>query len=547
MSQPVTLDYAHNASPIDRKDFYLNSQFHLFEDTKDIRAFKIKSHSVSLFVYCISTDFGCDSRSSFGLLSWSPLPPIAPFRFMHSSSNSPFVASFQSFTLDNPTFSPIQEAEAQTTEAASYWATNLPNIDPFLHSCDRSPYERAFQRLELDYSQLTMIQRYYELLLSSILSSTKLEFLHHKVLNEFSPLLLVPLVPSHKTSATSISAQSDTPVFAVDWAEIQRVISFDGAAVDLHALYNSQEQSSEVQSLLSSHLLIHKGLKRRMTFNQIDVYSDLSDLYIYHHNECLGSYMTWLQYRWHTSDEEKEKFYEAVKLSYNLKTANNISYNTDKTTSIVITSAAPSIDRVTNIQLPKRFSRYQEVDPASPIIPRDELQYIAVPADLSALQHVGATASGSSVQSGLRALQVSSKSDVKRHICYLTDLELHPIRLQTVVDLLYLPHLLWHIYRAMTVSTARTLHFPNLELKHSMLLESALTTASCVMSYDYERLELLGDSLLKYLATVFVVSKYPGSKEGMSVIYTLLTSTALSSAAYNYVMLQCRPADVDAK
>ncbi|KAJ7228751.1 hypothetical protein GGX14DRAFT_346266 [Mycena pura] len=46
------------------------------------------------------------------------------------------------------------------------------------------------------------------------------------------------------------------------------------------------------------------------------------------------------------------------------------------------------------------------------------------------------------------------------------------------------------------------------------LLDMAITTPSTRMEYDYERLELLGDAFLKYLASIYVFVNEPSGKEG---------------------------------
>ncbi|KAJ7667934.1 hypothetical protein DFH06DRAFT_1183971 [Mycena polygramma] len=46
------------------------------------------------------------------------------------------------------------------------------------------------------------------------------------------------------------------------------------------------------------------------------------------------------------------------------------------------------------------------------------------------------------------------------------------------------------------------------------LLDMAVTAPSTRMEYDYERLELLGDSFLKYLASIYVFVNEPSNKEG---------------------------------
>ncbi|KAJ7744529.1 hypothetical protein DFH07DRAFT_925095 [Mycena maculata] len=46
------------------------------------------------------------------------------------------------------------------------------------------------------------------------------------------------------------------------------------------------------------------------------------------------------------------------------------------------------------------------------------------------------------------------------------------------------------------------------------LLDMAITAPSTRMEYDYERLELLGDSFLKYLASIYVFVNEPSNKEG---------------------------------
>ncbi|KAJ7129775.1 hypothetical protein C8R44DRAFT_850822 [Mycena epipterygia] len=47
------------------------------------------------------------------------------------------------------------------------------------------------------------------------------------------------------------------------------------------------------------------------------------------------------------------------------------------------------------------------------------------------------------------------------------------------------------------------------------LLDMAITAASTRMEYNYERLELLGDSFLKYLSTIYVFVNEPSNKEGV--------------------------------
>ncbi|KAJ7507711.1 hypothetical protein B0H11DRAFT_1968259 [Mycena galericulata] len=47
-----------------------------------------------------------------------------------------------------------------------------------------------------------------------------------------------------------------------------------------------------------------------------------------------------------------------------------------------------------------------------------------------------------------------------------------------------------------------------------VLLDMAITAPSTRMEYDYERLELLGDSFLKYLASIYVFVNEPSNKEG---------------------------------
>ncbi|KAJ7937137.1 ribonuclease III [Mycena leptocephala] len=46
------------------------------------------------------------------------------------------------------------------------------------------------------------------------------------------------------------------------------------------------------------------------------------------------------------------------------------------------------------------------------------------------------------------------------------------------------------------------------------LLDMAITTPSTRMEYDYERLEFLGDSFLKYLSSIYVFVNEPSNKEG---------------------------------
>ncbi|THV08645.1 ribonuclease III [Dendrothele bispora CBS 962.96] len=65
------------------------------------------------------------------------------------------------------------------------------------------------------------------------------------------------------------------------------------------------------------------------------------------------------------------------------------------------------------------------------------------------------------------------------------------------------------------------------------LLHMALTTPSAGIEYDYERLELLGDTFLKFLATLYVFVKIPNENEGAMHLerQKIISNKALLEAA----------------
>ncbi|KAK9137586.1 hypothetical protein Sjap_008180 [Stephania japonica] len=56
-------------------------------------------------------------------------------------------------------------------------------------------------------------------------------------------------------------------------------------------------------------------------------------------------------------------------------------------------------------------------------------------------------------------------------------------------------------------------HAVNSQISSSLILE-ALTTLRCCESFSLERMELLGDSILKYAVSCYLFLKYPGKPEG---------------------------------
>ncbi|KAK2965570.1 hypothetical protein RJ640_018736 [Escallonia rubra] len=90
------------------------------------------------------------------------------------------------------------------------------------------------------------------------------------------------------------------------------------------------------------------------------------------------------------------------------------------------------------------------------------------------------------------------------------------VRIDVLKSVYLLPSLMNRLESLMLASQLReeiTRHSGNLNISSSLILE-ALTTLRCNESFSMERLELLGDSVLKYAVSCHLFLKYPEKNEG---------------------------------
>ncbi|KAJ0848787.1 putative ribonuclease III [Helianthus annuus] len=106
-------------------------------------------------------------------------------------------------------------------------------------------------------------------------------------------------------------------------------------------------------------------------------------------------------------------------------------------------------------------------------------------------------------------------------------------RLDVVKSLYLLPSLMHRLEALMLASQLReeiTGHMTNIHVSSSLILE-AITTLRCNESFSMERLELLGDSVLKYTVSCDLYLRYPNKHEGQ--LSSARSSQVSNSALYN--------------
>lgn len=111
-------------------------------------------------------------------------------------------------------------------------------------------------------------------------------------------------------------------------------------------------------------------------------------------------------------------------------------------------------------------------------------------------------------------LQLATLSDLYGYLDRsLSAAKVHPIKLKMIRGLSPSMLLFAHIEESSIVIDCKNYLIPS--FSDMKLLRTALTAPSCERQYSYERLETIGDSLLKVLATIYLLSKYPNYNEGL--------------------------------
>jgi dsRNA-specific ribonuclease len=120
----------------------------------------------------------------------------------------------------------------------------------------------------------------------------------------------------------------------------------------------------------------------------------------------------------------------------------------------------------------------------------------------------------------------------------LSAAKVHPVKLKSICGLSPSILLLAHIEHSSIVLDCKRLLIPT--FSDMKLLRLALTTPSCERQFSYERLETIGDSLLKLLSTMYLLLKYPRYSEGRLTIKkaNLINNTFLQKRATRSKLLQ---------
>jgi dsRNA-specific ribonuclease len=486
---------------INDKNYYKNMQDQVWSYSCNERNWKSLeiSKTITMYFYPIHTKFNGSTTTRFAILSWHYLPHCFPLELANKMRD----------------ITQIQ----------------------ILSGKDSVPSSMTFS-----YSDLETLQKYFQVLFSAILPSTQYEFMLNTKMNELSPLLAVPLQQQKIDYADGTNLMD----YEIDWNEIWRVVNFpyqycaskatvttspsfvplelkphDTNQIDLHNMLNTTGYDF-VQKLLSNHLLVHRQYLRKMTFKNIQNIADLKKLKVFQKDTYLGTYYEWLQCRWKPEMFSSESAQELV------KTEKQIHLNIDNTVTLVITGKAPSINSLKELKVykkhkipmveesvksPLEFSQlcntlnfYEERKTAKPSAMLDGMQ--------SLYSIKSCDDSESLPNESFDAITVNSVSDVGQSIHFLDEFDIHPMYLETVVNAKYLPSFLWHLYQESVIALFQSTYLPAFLESQNLSLKYALASSSCGLPQDYERFETLGDSILKFSTSVFLVSRYPKYHEG---------------------------------
>jgi dsRNA-specific ribonuclease/ERCC4-related helicase len=369
---------------------------------------------------------------------------------------------------------------------------------PYVH--DGGIYELKLvfvDTLSFSKSEIRCLQSYFCILLSALLPSSFTSRLLARP-STYSPVMLAPLRAGILPEDTDMVATRNR---FIDWHEVDRVVQFAKAGISANLVSNLETKydSDGLTSFIENHLLISCHQRptdggwnfRRMCF--VSLIDDVNPGKVH-------------LKRIFRAEVDAATF---IKSSKKQDTLEDVLVNRSRPleeitgATCVVNSTAPSIRTV------KRYDpTFATTDSRKGF---DEEEAVVLCSKM--LSTAGISRDGNEKVDSEYCIETSMRLDnLADFIVPVSKLLVHPIRLSNIKPLLSSALMVFTAEQVLTAHEFRDVLLPQMQNMDLML--AAISCSSAQLPVTYERLETLGDSILKLLVSMFVMNNHPNFHEG---------------------------------